>query len=93
MDENRNEDWKMDPKLKNIDAGKLDMLQKLAEKGSGKSASHCFYILPLLFRLIRNRNPVQIWRIPCGRAECYCILALFKLYTQRLLSRYIKSGA
>ena len=39
MDENRNEDWKMDPKLKNIDAGKLDMLQKLAEKGSGKSAS------------------------------------------------------
>ena len=28
MDENRNEDWKMDPKLKNIDAGKLDMLQK-----------------------------------------------------------------
>ena len=30
MDENRNEDWKMDPKLKNIDAGKLDMLQKLA---------------------------------------------------------------
>ena len=43
MDENRNEDWKMDPKLKNIDAGKLDMLQKLAEKGSGKSASHCFY--------------------------------------------------
>lgn len=32
MDENRNEDWKLDPKLKNIDAGKLDMLQKLAEK-------------------------------------------------------------
>ena len=45
MDENRNEDWKMDPKLKNIDAGKLDMLQKLAEKGSGKSASD---MLPFL---------------------------------------------
>jgi len=43
MDENRNEDWKMDPKLKNIDAGKL--LQKLAEKGSGKSASD---MLPFL---------------------------------------------
>ena len=35
----------MDPKLKNIDAGKLDMLQKLAEKGSGKSASD---MLPFL---------------------------------------------
>ena len=45
MDENRNEDWKMDPKLKNIDAGKLDMLQKLAEKGSGKSTSD---MLPFL---------------------------------------------
>ena len=45
MDENRNEDWKMDPKHKNIDAGKLDMLQKLAEKGSGKSASD---MLPFL---------------------------------------------
>ena len=32
MGENRNEDWKKDPKLENIDAGKLDMLQKLAEK-------------------------------------------------------------
>ena len=30
---------------KNIDAGKLDMLQKLAEKGSGKSASD---MLPFL---------------------------------------------
>ena len=43
MDENRNEDWKMDPKLKNIDAGKLDMLQKLAEKGSGKSTDSIFH--------------------------------------------------
>ena len=39
MAENRNEDWKKDPKLEDIDAAKLDMLQKLAEKGSGKSAS------------------------------------------------------
>ena len=45
MDENRNEDWKMDPKLKNIDAGKLDMLQKLAEKGNPHA-----YKLPRSFR-------------------------------------------
>ena len=52
MDENRNEDWKMDPKLKNIDAGKLDMLQKLAEKGSGKSgisfARSCIICAPII---------------------------------------------
>ena len=45
MTENRNKDWKKDPKLENIDAGKLDMLQKFAEKGSGKSASD---MLPFL---------------------------------------------
>ena len=45
MAENRNEDWKKDPKLEDIDAAKLDMLQKLAEKGSGKSASD---MLPFL---------------------------------------------
>ena len=45
MGENRNEDWKKDPKLENIDAGKLDMLLKLEEKGSGKSASD---MLPFL---------------------------------------------
>ena len=45
MAENRNEDWKKDPKLEDIDAAKLDMLQKLAEKGSGKSDSD---MLPFL---------------------------------------------
>lgn len=34
-----NEEWKTDPKLKEIDRNKLDMLQDLAEKGNGKSAS------------------------------------------------------
>lgn len=34
-----NEDWKSDPKLKSIDKSKLDLLQNLAEKGNGKSAS------------------------------------------------------
>ncbi len=34
-----NEEWKTDPKLKGIDRNKLDMLQNLAEKGNGKSAS------------------------------------------------------
>ena len=34
-----NEEWKTDPKLKEIDRKKLDMLQDLAEKGNGKSAS------------------------------------------------------
>ena len=32
-----NDDWKNDPKLKEIDKTKLDMLQNLAEKGNGKS--------------------------------------------------------
>ena len=31
-----NDDWKNDPKLKEIDKTKLDMLQNLAEKGNGK---------------------------------------------------------
>ena len=34
-----NEEWKTDPKLRGIDRNKLDMLQNLAEKGNGKSAS------------------------------------------------------
>lgn len=34
-----NVDWKNDPKLKEIDKTKLDMLQNLAEKGNGKSVS------------------------------------------------------
>lgn len=34
-----NDEWKTDPKLKGIDRNKLDMLQNLAEKGNGKSAS------------------------------------------------------
>ena len=34
-----NDDWKNDPKLKEIDKTKLDMLQNLAEKGKGKSVS------------------------------------------------------
>ena len=33
-----NDDWKNDPKLKEIDKTKLDMLQNLAEKGNGISA-------------------------------------------------------
>ena len=45
MAENRNEDWKKDPKLEDIDAAKLDMLQKLAEQGKGKNASD---MLPFL---------------------------------------------
>lgn len=40
-----NEDWKNDPKLKDIDKNKLDMLQSLAEKGNGKNASD---MLPFL---------------------------------------------
>ena len=62
MDENRNEDWKMDPKLKNIDAGKLDMLQKLAEKGSGKSASD---MLPFLMSAAayREKNGLNFHRM------------------------------
>ena len=47
MAENRNEDWKKDPKLEDIDAAKLDMLQKLAEKGSGKSASDMLPLPPV----------------------------------------------
>lgn len=37
--------WKSDPKLQGIDKNKLDMLQKLAEKGDGKNASD---MLPFL---------------------------------------------
>lgn len=40
-----NEDWKNNPKLANMDKSKLDMLQNLAEQGSGKSASD---MLPFL---------------------------------------------
>lgn len=40
-----NEDWKNDPKLKEIDKNKLDMLQNLADKGTGKNASD---MLPFL---------------------------------------------
>ena len=54
MAENRNEDWKKDPKLEDIDAAKLDMLQKLAEKGSGKSASD---MLPFLHTPWKPRFP------------------------------------
>lgn len=39
------EDWKNDPKLKDIDRQKLAMLQDLAEKGVGKSSSD---MLPFL---------------------------------------------
>ena len=34
-----NESWKNDPKLQSVDRTKLDMLQKLAEQGMGKSPS------------------------------------------------------
>ncbi|MBU5481897.1 hypothetical protein [Blautia sp. MSJ-19] len=40
-----NEDWKEDPKLRNIEKEKLEMLQNLAEKGNGKNASD---MLPFL---------------------------------------------
>lgn len=39
------EDWKDNPRLSGMDKGKLDMLQKLAEQGNGKSASD---MLPFL---------------------------------------------
>ena len=39
------EDWKSNPKLEGIDKSKLDMLQKLANKGNGKNASD---MLPFL---------------------------------------------
>lgn len=39
------EDWKEDPKLSNIDKGKLEMLQNLAEGGNGKGAAE---MLPFL---------------------------------------------
>ena len=43
-----NDDWKNDPKLKEIDKTKLDMLQNLAEKGNGKSVSDMMpYLMPL----------------------------------------------
>ena len=38
-----NDDWKNDPKLKEIDKTKLDMLQNLAEKGNGKSVDCIFH--------------------------------------------------
>lgn len=40
-----NGDWKSDPKLEGIDRNKLDMLQKLADKGNGKNVSD---MLPFL---------------------------------------------
>ena len=40
-----NENWKNDPKLKSVDRAKLDMLQKLAEQGLGKSPSDLMYYL------------------------------------------------
>lgn len=40
-----NDDWKQNPRLANMDKSKLDMLQSLAEQGSGKSASD---MLPFL---------------------------------------------
>lgn len=39
------EDWKENPRLAGMDKGKLDMLQKLAEQGNGKSATD---MLPFL---------------------------------------------
>lgn len=45
MAENRNEDWKKDPKLEDIDAAKLDMLQKLAEKEAENPLPICFLFL------------------------------------------------
>ena len=41
MDKN----WQNDPKLKNMDRSKLEMLQRLAEQGNGKSPSD---MLPFL---------------------------------------------
>lgn len=40
-----NEEWKNDPKLKDIDKNKLEMLQHMAEQGNGKSAAD---MLPFL---------------------------------------------
>lgn len=40
-----NEEWKNDPKLKDIDKSKLEMLQNMAEQGNGKSAAD---MLPFL---------------------------------------------
>ena len=46
-----NDDWKNDPKLKEIDKTKLDMLQNLAEKGNGKSVSDMMpYLMCCCFR-------------------------------------------
>ncbi len=39
------QDWKDNPRLNGMDKSKLDMLQSLAEQGSGKSASD---MLPFL---------------------------------------------
>ena len=39
------EDWKEDPKLSNIDKGKLEMLQNFADGGNGKGAAE---MLPFL---------------------------------------------
>ena len=44
MDE-KNGDWKNNPRLNGMDKNKLDLLQSLAEQGNGKSASD---MLPFL---------------------------------------------
>lgn len=41
----QNQDWKQNPKLQNMDKAKLDMLQRMAEQGNGKSPSE---LLPFL---------------------------------------------
>ena len=45
------DDWKDNPKLSNMDKSKLDMLQNLANQGSGKSPSE---MLPFLMNAAAN---------------------------------------
>lgn len=45
MDQNQNQDWKKNPRLQNMDPSKLDMLQNMADQGTGKSPSE---LLPFL---------------------------------------------
>lgn len=48
------DDWKENPGLEHVDKEKLDMLQKLAEQGKGKSASD---MLPFLMNAAsRGKN-------------------------------------
>ena len=56
-----NDDWKNDPKLKEIDKTKLDMLQNLAEKGNGKSVSDMMpYLMRKQEKLHRKRPKLTV---------------------------------